>query len=1312
MDGSAMELSPNNLGTPKRRNARRKMVQSTLLPQKTQESDHTVDDQQVEEEAYCCANENRKGKSKLKVTPRTKNSKQKDRQLQNTTPENMGTPKRRNVRRKLVQSTFSPQKTQESDDRADEKEENNCFDDQQEKEEAHCCANENDKGKSNDKATPPSKNSKKKEKQLQNTTPKKRSPKGVKGASSRQMLTNVAQINMTVPDLRLEAKLSAEENSRMFAGRQIHPFFSSWKVGKKPQELAESGQSLCAARRKYGEVLACAPIHVFENNQDADDTSSPVWKNWTFWGHTAKEYCGPESSFAPVFEGSIDPLNIDKLSSTFYPSGVTISQNTLSCSDQHSTESTPPQVENSAALAGGQTSLQSLEAKLDMKADTEQAGFFRKTDPEPQSRYLQESMRSYYHSCGAKTEGTLWTYKYKPTKAFEVCGNDESVKFLRDWLQLWHGRRYQSKKDSLYRDKGDMQGDDNDDADYDCSHCDYDSEDMTEEDSLENVLLITGPAGSGKSAAVYACAQEEGFEVLELNASDWRNGTTVRQHFGDALGSLGVKRLLEHTDSSPMKKKSKLSSGLALPINKASDGLNEGVIGPITISDDEAVSPGATSWMLPKQRNSIRYDNVQKLILFEDVDILFPEDRGFIAAIQQIAETAKGPIVLTCNSNNPPLPDNFNRLHISFSLPSTKELLCHLYMVCVTEGVNIHPLVLEKFIQSCDGDIRKTMMHLQFWFQSKRLRKDRKAQKSYGSLPFDLEVGHQILPKMMPWEFPSQLSELIEKEVTKVITTMEENSSLQGLVEEQLDVNEKQSDSDVQQTGTDYIEAKKVEMLERNGSVTDYIDWEAQFHALSEISNSSCSPMAPSKQKIQRKLVVMSSGSEDEDLNNGHPLDMCDDANNGPPLEENSDSPSKFPTNNKHTSVSFLRLGTGLEESVDLSKHLGAADDTCLNETSKSFDVSCVPESTFVPETVNEVETISGAVSCGNLADPLEVSVNNESLPSTFSVRKCLAKRARDDDLLGSNKIPESSREEIVQDFIDENMETTPAYNVMDECSRIDFKTKSNFVEPFPSMGTDFMHKLWRELRECRTDLRQHAATEQPGAFQVVKLACGMSNLISEADLLFGNFQQKNFDVLEAPTSLSNESTFNWYDEQMMVSTVAEHGFCFYAKHLSDMGLKSSCENCVDLTSEMLASTTDIMALGYLSRQGLTNPCNGKDLENKSRNDLPDSQMQTSLFNVVQSVVPKRSSSAPKGVAFNEYLSSLRLIAGLEDLRISKSAAEKTRRRRVRGSQHYLSKGTMSLSCEDISLLCEGDLYRKTFSKYIGASNKVDGNFT
>lgn len=98
-------------------------------------------------------------------------------------------------------------------------------------------------------------------------------------------------------------------------------------------------------------------------------------------------------------------------------------------------------------------------------------------------------------------------------------------------------------------------------------------------------------------------------------------------------------------------------------------------------------------------------------------------------------------------------------------------------------------------------------------------------------------------------------------------------------------------------------------------------------------------------------------------------------------------------------------------------------------------------------------------------------------------------------------------------------------------------------------------------------------------------------------------------DILEPPVSLFNKATFDWFDEQMMGSTVAEHGFCFYAKHLSDMGLKLGYESSVDLTLEMLAYTTNTRALGNLAGQGLakcTNFCTGKELEmNEPRDDLP-----------------------------------------------------------------------------------------------------------
>lgn len=51
-----------------------------------------------------------------------------------------------------------------------------------------------------------------------------------------------------------------------------------------------------------------------------------------------------------------------------------------------------------------------------------------------------------------------------------------------------------------------------------------------------------------------------------------------------------------------------------------------------------------------KERVVNNKSQIKPLILFEDVDITFTEDRGFIGAVKQIAEKAKGPVILTCSS--------------------------------------------------------------------------------------------------------------------------------------------------------------------------------------------------------------------------------------------------------------------------------------------------------------------------------------------------------------------------------------------------------------------------------------------------------------------------------------------------------------------------------------------------------------------------------------------------------------------------------------------------------------------------------------
>ncbi|XP_027332493.1 uncharacterized protein LOC113847527 isoform X2 [Abrus precatorius] len=909
-------------------------------------------------------------------------------------------------------------------------------------------------------------------------------------------------------------------------------------------------------------------------------------------------------------------------------------------------------------------------------------------------------MKSYYHSREDKAESSLWIHKYKPTKAFEVCGNDEALNILGEWLHLWHEKRYQCRRESSDRDMSDMKDDEDD---YNCSDGDYAPKYIDDKDSLQNVLLLTGPVGSGKSAAVYACAREQGFEVLELNTSDRRNGATVKQNFGDALESHGFRLMDQDHTASSHKKITKLPSAPALPNGKAAKEMNDdGVIELITISNDETHSPAGTSPRLHDQKIVYIGDNsIQTLILVEDVDILFPEDRGCIAAIQHIAKAAQGPIILTSNSKKPGLPDKFARLHVSFTLPSPDELLCHLYMVCVTEEVNIDPLLLEKFIESCDGDIRKTIMQLQFWFQSKKYRKDRKVQMVYGSLPFDLEACHQITPKILPWNYPSELSKLIEKEVAKSITIMEENSCLQGLVNKELDINERQNDFDVKCMRTDYLEAK-AERIKRNTSLTDCSEFESEYNAISELSNCSRSPVTSSLKKGQKELMLRSSDSGEKDPNNGLCPDVHDESyKKRHSVESNSESPCKLQLNQSYISTSFCKLvGSGLDGSEEQCKYLETVHDVCLNESQKSLDLSCFTGSIFPPETANQngIKTMSGSVSSGHLAYPVEVSLNNELTPFTHSDCHCLAKLPQNSDSLVNAEFPESSPKAAVQDFRDESTQTKTVYNGMDECSHVDMTLKSKFVESSPSMETDMVQNLWRKLRVCRTNFRQHANLEKLGVIQVVKLTSGLTNLISEADLLFSNHQQKQCGILEPPLSLSDEATFNWYDEQMMMSTVAAHGFCFYAKHISDVGSRLGFNNKVDLTSEMLDCTTNVMALGKLSRQDdtkYTSIYTKKQLEVNN----PANDKRTSLVNVIGSIVPARSSLTLKGLALNEYVSSLRQISISEGFRISQGVA-KTRKLRMRGSQHYLSRCRMKLSPEDISLVCEGDLYRKISSQY------------
>lgn len=64
------------------------------------------------------------------------------------------------------------------------------------------------------------------------------------------------------------------------------------------------------------------------------------------------------------------------------------------------------------------------------------------------------------------------------------------MRFLSDWLRLWRAKGSHTSKDETVSGQRGMEDDD-----YYCSYKDSDSEDIDEEDTLKNVLLVTGPVG-------------------------------------------------------------------------------------------------------------------------------------------------------------------------------------------------------------------------------------------------------------------------------------------------------------------------------------------------------------------------------------------------------------------------------------------------------------------------------------------------------------------------------------------------------------------------------------------------------------------------------------------------------------------------------------------------------------------------------------------------------------------------------------------------------------------------------------------------
>lgn len=292
----------------------------------------------------------------------------------------------------------------------------------------------------------------------------------------------------------------------------------------------------------------------------------------------------------------------------------------------------------------------------------------------------------------------LWTDLYQPKSSDDVCGNITGVSLLTTWLASWQKKIMKGKKPCVRpnRKKGYVRNEDEDqtwEADMGSDSSDSDTESRKE--SLSSTLLITGPVGCGKTAAVYACAKEQGFSVIEVSTADLRNGSLIKHKFGEALESHGLRKWSAN-----------LENGIATALHTCEAESQTQLCSAETGS-------GCTEGAQGPQSNRKR----PTVILFEDVDITFDDDRGFTSAIVKLAATTKRPIILTSNRRCPALPLPLRKLSVEFNQPCTQKLVLHACMVTNAEGLACCPQLMECIVKACRHDIRQVMMVLQFWSQ-------------------------------------------------------------------------------------------------------------------------------------------------------------------------------------------------------------------------------------------------------------------------------------------------------------------------------------------------------------------------------------------------------------------------------------------------------------------------------------------------------------------------------------------------------------------------------------------------------------------
>ncbi|GAP88885.1 putative telomere length regulation protein elg1 [Rosellinia necatrix] len=353
-------------------------------------------------------------------------------------------------------------------------------------------------------------------------------------------------------------------------------------------------------------------------------------------------------------------------------------------------------------------------------------------------------------------ESVSWAQKYAPTSAHCILQTGREAELLRDWLQTLkvqavdtgasdsvpkskgastlkkkRGRKKldgfvvssdeeENEMDEIYDDEPDqhLRGGRGDAKKTVVRSGDTVDRGGKLSSRLTNAVLLSGPHGCGKTATVYAIAKELDFEVFEINAGARRSGKDILERVGDMTRN----HLVHHQQKDDPQGDSAVEDEVTKDLKSGKQSTMASFFKPKPskpITQAPKVEQiGAEAPVLSSLDKKPCRDQKQSLILLEEVDILYEEDKQFWATVITMIAQSKRPFIMTCN-NESVVPLQNLKLHgiFRFSPPPSDVAVDMLLLIAANEGHALGRHAVEALYESRNHDLRAAITELNYWCQ-------------------------------------------------------------------------------------------------------------------------------------------------------------------------------------------------------------------------------------------------------------------------------------------------------------------------------------------------------------------------------------------------------------------------------------------------------------------------------------------------------------------------------------------------------------------------------------------------------------------